>query len=54
MSGAYDTHGGKNAYRILVENLKEIDRVEETRTDGITILKWVLQEKNGTRRTRFA
>jgi hypothetical protein len=28
--------------------------VEETRTDGITILKWVLQEKNGTRRTRFA
>jgi hypothetical protein len=34
----------RNAYRVLVGNLKERDHVENLSVDGRIILKWMLQK----------
>jgi hypothetical protein len=43
MEGARSTDGRvKNAYSILVENLKERDHSEDLGVDGNIILEWIL------------
>jgi hypothetical protein len=37
----------RNAYRVLVGNLKERDSLEDLSVDGTVILKWVIKEHNG-------
>jgi len=37
----------RNAYRVLVGNLKERDNLEDLSVDETVILKWALKEHNG-------
>jgi hypothetical protein len=37
----------RNAYRVLVGNLKERNSLEDLSVDGTVILKWALKEHNG-------
>jgi len=37
----------RNAYRVLVGNLKERDNLEDLSVNGTVILKWALKEHNG-------
>ena len=50
MGAANGTHGGKRKIHTAfwLENPKERDRVEDLRTDGMKIMKWILKKKNWT------
>lgn len=50
MGGANGTHEQKRKIltKFWLENPKERGRVEDLRTDGMKITKWILKEKNWT------
>jgi hypothetical protein len=35
---------GRDAYRILVENLRDRDHLEELGVDGTIVLRWILKK----------
>jgi hypothetical protein len=37
----------RGAYRVLVKNLREKDRLEDSDLDGRIILKWIFEKWNG-------
>jgi hypothetical protein len=43
----------RNAYRVLVGNMKEKHNLEDLIVDGTVILKWVIKEHNGMGRSEF-